>query len=100
MDRWLPWAIVLLALAVALSIAMNVAAFQANSDRVEQINHERLRNTIVACQEKSASNKAILAYLEALGARQATLERAREFFPVLTDGECVAQASRRVTPSP
>ena len=96
MDRWIPWIIVILAVAVALSIAANVTAMISNQNRIDDIQAERLRNTITACRERSNQNEQIIAYLEALDARPASIVRAREFFPVLTDEQCVAQARERV----
>ena len=42
MDRWSPWIIVILAVAVALSIAANVAAMIANQHRIDDIQTSRV----------------------------------------------------------
>lgn len=85
---------------IALLYGVAVGAFFTNQARIDDINESRLENTIVACREQSESNQAILAYLEALGARPESLVQARRFFPVLSDRECAVQATRRVKPSP
>lgn len=96
MDRWLPWMVTLLALAVTVSISMSTFAFVLNSDRVDDINRERMRNTVSACLDRSAQNQRIADYLKALGARPESIEQARKFFPVSTGRECEAQARKRV----
>lgn len=98
LDRWMPWLVALLAVAVAVSVAMSTLAFVASARRVDQINAERVRNTIAGCVQTSRQNQAILDFLIDLGAREQTVTAARRYFPTPTPDACRRQASARIDP--
>jgi hypothetical protein len=58
--------LVCLAFGVILNTAGVVTTFVLNGDRVDQINRERTRNIVRACEETNARNAAALAELDAL----------------------------------
>lgn len=88
--------LIVVACGVVLNSAGVAVTFMLNSDRVDEIQAERLRNTRTACLERSAQNRQIVAFLKAVDARQESIDRAAEFFPTPDERECDEQARKRV----
>lgn len=83
-------------LAIVVLTGLLVWVFILNGDRVDQINHERQRNTAAGCKLSSQQNQAIIGFLETGGARASTIALARKSFPVLSNDECEETARARV----
>ena len=111
LDRWMPWLVALLAVAVAASGVLSTLAFVANSDRVDQINTERVRNIERNCIDVNARHDAALTALDVVldrageGAspeRLRQIEQSRQSTKLLIEAlvpkrDCVELAARQVT---
>lgn len=99
--RLIRLALVAVAVGTVINTAGMVGLFiygsSRNADRVDQINAERTRNTVVVCERESGQNGAIMAFLRQRHARGEVLKDAEKFFPVRKPGECAQVARRQVS---
>jgi hypothetical protein len=65
-----------------------------------RVQNERSTSVVTACVRDSNQSRAIIAFLDELGSRPKTLDKAREFFPVLSREQCEKRARSLVGPPP
>lgn len=80
----------------SVAIFLSVWLFVLNGERVDQINQERVRNTVTSCVRDSNANLQIIEFLRDAGAQAETIDRAERFFPVLTQDECERRARETI----
>ena len=84
----------------AFALVLAAASLLWSAWLFTRVQHERTASLVRACQRDSAQSMAIIEFLDELGSRPQTLNKAREFFPVLTREQCEQRAREAVGPPP
>lgn len=83
-----------------LALVLAAASILLSSWLFTRIQTQRTESLVRACLRDSDQSRAIIAFLDELGSKPATVDKARGFFPVLTIDECEARAEESVGPPP
>lgn len=84
----------------ALAMLLAAASMLLSAWLFTRVQDERTNSLVSACMRESSRSAATIEFLNELGSRPATLEKARTFFPVLTREQCEARARLSVGPPP